>query len=102
MKRRYIVIKEFKNGGKTYSVGSVIPHRELKDIPRESIYKNVYIQDYNDIQLVINPGLIFKSTEYPFRQYYEEETLEAMEERLKCEMNNCCPGSNKKYLKDKH
>lgn len=97
--RRYIVKIPFKNLGKTYFTGEVIPHNKLRNIPREVIEKNVYIQDYNDIQLAITYGLIFLSKEFPFQQYFEEETRDEIIERLKCEMKKCCCGSKEPFLK---
>lgn len=94
MKRKYIVLKPFK-AHKNYSPGDIIPHEELKFISREAIKQNVYIQDFTDINLALNYGLIFLSTEYPFPEGVEEETREQIECRLQCEMIKCTPKFNR-------
>ena len=101
MKRRYVVIRPFKNdvlGNLT--VGRVIKHRELKYVPRGDIEKNVFIQDYNQVVLPFNYGLIFLSTEFPHPEGGKEETREEMLERLMCEMKKCCCNSGKTFLEN--
>lgn len=93
IKRRYLVKKNFTNNGKLYKVGEEIPHRELKDIPKDVIEESVHIQDFNDVNLAINHGLIFQSKEYPFPEGEPEETRTQMELRMLNEMlknDNTC------------
>lgn len=48
-----------------YTVGQILPHNKLKFLTKEEIDKNLYIQDFKNIRLPFNYGLIFKSTEFP-------------------------------------
>lgn len=101
MKRRYVAIRPFKNItlGKV-KVGRVIKHKELKHLSREEISKYIYIQDFSDVVLPFNFGLIFLSKEFPHPEGEEEETREQVIERLICEMQKCCCGSGKPFLKN--
>ena len=91
MKRRYIVTKSFVNStlGKL-RVAYVVPHNKLKYLTEEEITENIFIQDYSQVRLPFNWGLIFLSKEFPFQQYHEDETRECIEQRLLCEIVKTC------------
>lgn len=89
MKRRYIALKNLVLNGESFPVGRVIPHNKLKYLSEQD-KKFVHIQDFSTVQLPFNYGLIFLSTEFPHPQYHEEESLECILKRLKCEMKRDC------------
>lgn len=91
MKRRYIVIKPFINKvlGRL-NIGRVILHKELKHLTNWDIEDKIYIQDFREVKLPFNYGLIFLSSEFQHPEGEEEETREEMIERLLCEMKKCC------------